>query len=147
MAARDTKPAMKVSLSRSRIPSFLFAVLVLMVIVLAYYYWTLSATNQQLLRELKIIQGGKLVSERRRTALESQVFHVENERRVLKDDLDRETERRIAVERTAFTETSALKGQLLIKEEQLNAAEKIEVSVSGQCTVQKISVTACVIDV
>ena len=87
------------------------------------------------------------MSERRRTALESQVFHVENERRVLKDDLDRETERRIAVERTAFTETSALKGQLLIKEEQLNAAEKIEVSVSGQCTVQKISVTACVIDV
>ena len=122
MAARD-KPAMKVSLSRSRFPTFLFITLVFIFLVLLYYYWNLSSSNQVLLRELKILKRGKLETEKRRTALESQVFEVENERRLAEEGLEKERSTRLENERTA----SELHGQLQTTREQLYTAEENEV--------------------
>ena len=129
MAAKD-KSAMKVSLSRSRFPSFLFMILVFIVIVLLYYCWNLAATNQVLLRELKIVESGKLETERRRSALESQIFEIENERRLLEEDLEKERSARVENERTAKEESSELHGQIQITTEQLYTAQENEVSIN-----------------
>ena len=126
MAARD-KSAMKVSLSRSRFPTFLFIILLFIVVVLLYYYWSLSSSNQVLLRELKILESGKLETERKRSALESQIFEIENERRLAEEDLEKERSRRVENEKTAMELSSELHGQLQITTEQLYTAEENEV--------------------
>jgi len=126
MAARD-KSAMKVSLSRSRFPTFLFIILLFIVVVLLYYYWSLSSSNQVLLRELKILESGKLETERKRSALESQIFEIENERRLAEEDLEKERSRRVENEKTAMEVSSELHGQLQITTEQLYTAEENEV--------------------
>lgn len=126
MAARD-KPAMKVSLSRSRFPTFLFIILVFIVVVLLYYYWTLSSSNQVLLKELKILQSRKSETEKRRSALESQVFEIENERRLAEEDLEKERSRRLGNERSAMEVSSELERQLQITTEQLYTTEENEV--------------------
>ncbi|XP_020626764.1 DNA ligase 1-like isoform X1 [Orbicella faveolata] len=125
MAARD-KSAMKVSLSRSRFPTFLFIILLFIVVVLLYYYWSLSSSNQVLLRELKILESGKLETERKRSALESQIFEIENERRLAEEDLEKERSRRVENEKTAMEVSSELHGQLQITTEQLYTAEENE---------------------
>lgn len=121
------KPAMMVSLSRSRAPNLVFAVLVLTVFVLTYYYWSLSTSNQELLEGLRILQSRTFVTERKRSALERQVFDVENDRRVLEEDLNKERTRRVGEERTAMRESSELRRQLQIKAEQINYHEEIQV--------------------
>lgn len=126
MAARD-KPAMKVSLSRSRFPAFLFIILAFIVLVLLYYYWNLSSSNQVLLRELKILERGKLETEKRRSALESQVFEIENERRLAKEDLEKERSTRLENERMANEVSSELHEELQITREQLYTVEENEV--------------------
>lgn len=126
MAARD-KSAMKVSLSRSRFPTFLFIILLFIVVVLLYYYWSLSSSNQVLLRELKILESGKLETERKRSVLESQIFEIENERRLAEEDLEKERSRRVENEKTAMEVSSELHGQLQITTEQLYTAEENEV--------------------
>ncbi|KAJ7385267.1 hypothetical protein OS493_016338 [Desmophyllum pertusum] len=121
------KPAMMVSLSRSRAPrNLVFAVLVLTVFVLTYYYWSLSTSNQELLEGLRILQSRTFVTERKRSALERQVFDVENDRRVLEEDLNKERTRRVGEERTAMRESSELRRQLQIKAEQINYHEEIQ---------------------
>lgn len=126
---------MKVSLSRSRFPTFLFMILVFIVIVLLYYCWNLASTNQVLLRELKILESGKLETERRRSALESQIFEIENERRLAKEDLENERSARVENERTAMEVSSELQGQIQITTEQLNTAQKNEVSTNMEIMV------------
>lgn len=126
MADRE-KSNMKVSLSRSRFPTFLFAVLAFIIFVLTYYYWTLSTSNQELRRELKITQIRQSMTERKRSALESQVFEGENERRLLEEDLEKERSRRVKDERTAMQVSSELQRQLQIKTEQLYTAQENEV--------------------
>lgn len=118
---------MKVSLSRSRFPTFLFIILLFIVVVLLYYYWSLSSSNQVLLRELKILESGKLETERKRSALESQIFEIENERRLAEEDLEKERSRRVENEKTAMEVSSELHGQLQITTEQLYTAEENEV--------------------
>ena len=118
---------MKVSLSRSRFPIFLFISLVFIVIVLLYYYWNLSSSNQILLRELKILESGKFETERRRSALESQVFEIENERRLAEEDLEKERSKRLENERMTMEVSSELQGQLEITKEQLYTARENEV--------------------
>ena len=134
MAAKD-KSAMKVSLSRSRFPTFLFMILVFIVIVLLYYCWNLASTNQVLLRELKILESGKLETERRRSALESQIFEIENERRLAEEDLEKERSARVENERTAMEASSELQGQIQITTEQLNKKKKNEVSTNMEIMV------------
>ena len=134
MAAKD-KSAMKVSLSRSRFPTFLFMILVFIVIVLLYYCWNLASTNQVLLRELKILESGKLETERRRSALESQIFEIENERRLAEEDLEKERSARVENERTAMEASSELQGQIQITTEQLNTAQKNEVGTNMEIMV------------
>ena len=126
---------MKVSLSRSRFPTFLFMILVFIVIILLYYCWNLASTNQVLLRELKILESGKLETERRRSALESQIFEIENERRLAKEDLENERSARVENERTAMEVSSELQGQIQITTEQLNTAQKNEVSTNMEIMV------------
>ena len=126
---------MKVSLSRSRFPTFLFMILVFIVIILLYYCWNLASTNQVLLRELKILESGKLETERRRSALESQIFEIENERRLAKEDLENERSARVENERTATEVSSELQGQIQITTEQLNTAQKNEVSINMEIMV------------
>ena len=111
MADRD-KPKMKVSLSRSRFPTFLFVVLVFIIFVLTYFYWTLSTSNQDLRRELKIIKIRQLMTERKRSALENQVFEVENERSLLEGDLEKERSMRLGNEDTAMQLSSELQRRI-----------------------------------
>lgn len=129
MAAKD-KSAMKVSLSRSRFPTFLFIILVFIVIVLLYYCWNLASSNQVLLRELKILESGKLEMERRRSALESQIFEVENKRRLAEEDLEKERSIRVENEGTAMEVSSELHGQLQVITEQLYTAQENEVGIN-----------------
>lgn len=118
--------------SRSRAPPILLTVLVLTIIVLAYYLWTLTATNQTLLREMNVIRSSKLMIDQRRTALESKVFHIENQKLVLEKDLSKEKERRRGNERTAFEKASALREELEIKQKLLDSAQKKEVCMKNQ---------------
>ena len=129
MAAKD-KSAMKVSLSRSRFPTFLFIILVFIVFVLLYYCWNLASSNQVLLRELRILESGKLEVERRRSALESQIFEIENERRLAEEDLEKERSTRVENEKTAMEMSSELHGQLQITAEQLYTALENEVGIN-----------------
>ena len=128
--AEGEKARMKVTLSRSRFPTFLFVVLVFIVLVLSYYYWTLSASNQELRRELKIAQIRQLMTERKRSALESQVFEVENERSLLEEDLEKERSSRVGNEKAAMEVSSELQSQLQIKTGQLYAARENEVGLN-----------------
>lgn len=128
--AEGDKPRMKVTLSRSRFPTFLFVVLVFIVLVLSYYYWTLSTLNQELRRELKIAQMRQMMTERKRSALESQVFEVENERSLLEEDLEKERSNRLGNERAAMQVSSELQSQLQMKTEQLYAARENEVGLN-----------------
>lgn len=118
--------------SRSRAPPILLTVLVLTIIVLAYYLWTLTATNQTLLREMNVIRSSKLMVDQRRTALESKVFHIENQKHVLEKDLSKEKERRRGNERTAFEKASALREEIEIKQRLLDSAQKKEVCMKNQ---------------
>lgn len=118
--------------SRSRAPPILLTVLVLTIIVLAYYLWTLTATNQTLLREMNVIRSSKLMVDQRRTALESKVFYIENQKHVLEKDLSKEKERRRGNERTAFEKASALREELEIKQRLLDSAQKKEVCMKNQ---------------
>ena len=129
MAAKD-KSAMKISLSRSRFPSFLFIILVFSVFVLMYYCWNLASSNEVLRREMKILESGRLEIERRRSALESQVFETENERRLAEEDLEKERSARMESERTAMEVSSELHGQLEITTEQLFTEQENEVSIN-----------------
>lgn len=133
MMTGTEKPTMKSSFySRSRAPPILLTVLVLTIIVLAYYLWTLTATNQTLLREMNVIRSSKLMIDQRRTALESKVFHIENQKLVLEKDLSKEKERRRGNERTAFEKASALREELEIKQKLLDSAQKKEVCMKNQ---------------
>lgn len=122
MAAKD-KSAMKVSLSRSRFPTFLFFILVCIVFVSLYYCWNLASSNQVLLREMKILESGRLEMERRHSALESQIFEIENERRLAEEDLEKERSARVESENTVMEVSSELHGQL-------NIAQENEVSIN-----------------
>ena len=70
--------------------------------------------------------------DQRRTALESKVFHIENQKLVLEKDLSKEKERRRGNERTAFEKASALREELEIKQKLLDSAQKKEVCMKNQ---------------
>ena len=70
--------------------------------------------------------------DKRRTALESKVFYIENQKHVLEKDLSKEKERRRGNERTAFEKASALREELEIKQRLLDSAQKKEVCMKNQ---------------
>ena len=76
---------------------------------------------------MKILESGKLETERKRSALESQIFEIENERRLAEEDLEKERSGRVKDERTAMEESSELHGQLQVITQQLYTAEENEV--------------------
>ena len=79
---------------------------------------------------MKILESGRLEIERRRSALESQVFETENERRLAEEDLEKERSARMESERTAMEVSSELHGQLEITTEQLFTEQENEVSIN-----------------
>ena len=124
MESRE-KAKMKVAINRSRIPTFLFVVLVIMVSVLTYNYWKTSSSNQLLLRKLRIAQGEQIITERKRYALQDKIANMESENRLLEDDLVNDR----AIKERALTLTSDLKAELQTVREKLNIAVENEVRI------------------
>ena len=122
MESRE-KAKMKVAVNRSRIPTFLFVVLVIMVCVLTYNYWKTSSSNQQLLLKLRLAQGEQIITDRKRYALEDKIANMESENRLLEDDLVNDR----AIKERALTLTSDLKVELQTVREKLNIAVENEV--------------------
>lgn len=127
MESRE-KAKMKVALNRSRIPTFLFVVLVIMVCVLTYNYWTTSSSNEQLLLKLRLAQGERIITDRKRYALEDKIANMESENRLLEDDLVNDR----AIKERALTLTSDLKVELQTVREKLNIAVENEVRIKRE---------------
>lgn len=81
------KARMKVTLNRSRLPTIVVVILVSLVIILAYNYWSLSASNSALRRELRHGENYQLLLEQKRRVLENRISEVEAESRSLRGDL------------------------------------------------------------
>lgn len=81
------KARMKVTLNRSRLPTIVVIILMSLVFILAYNYWSLSASNSALRQELRHSENYQLSLERRRRVLESRISEVEAETRSLRGDL------------------------------------------------------------
>ncbi|XP_067016786.1 uncharacterized protein [Acropora muricata] len=81
------KARMKVTLNRSRLPATVVVILVSLVFILAYNYWSLSASNSALRQELRHGENYQLSLERRRRVLEGRISEVEAESRSLRGDL------------------------------------------------------------
>ena len=114
---------MKASINRSRIPTFLFVALVIVVCVLTYNYWNTSSSNQELLRNLRLAQGEKIIAERKHYALENKIATMQNENNLLQDDLFNDR----AIKERALTQTSDLKVELQTLREKLDSAVENEV--------------------
>ena len=114
---------MKASINRSRIPTFLFVALVIVVCVLTYNYWNTSSSNQELLRNLRLAQGEKIIAERKHNALENKIATMQNENDLLQDDLFNDR----AIKERALTQTSDLKVELQTLREKLDSAVENEV--------------------
>ena len=81
------KARMKVTLNRSRLPTIVVVILVSLVFILAYNYWSLSASNSALRRELRHRENYQLLLEQKRRVLENRISEVEAESRSLRGDL------------------------------------------------------------
>ena len=139
MEARE-KPVMKVSMSRSRFPTFLFTALVLLICIVTYTYWTTSSSNQELMRELRLIQGRKLETERKydvlektfldmqnkNRLLEKKFLDMQNKNRLLEDDLDNEQ----AIKNRVLKVITELKIELQTEREKINTALNHEVGIN-----------------
>ena len=123
---------MKVSLNRSRVPTFILIVLVLLLCVVTYNYWSVSSSNKELLRELRLVESAKMETELKHSALESKIMNMENENRLLEDDLLNDR----AVKEKALTVTSNIK----VKVEQLR--KDLDIAIYKEVGVVRDTITA-----
>ena len=117
------KLTMKVSHARSRIPTFVFVVLLFLLFILTYNYWSLSSSNQQLTRQLRLVRNHNLVTRRERDELQSKVLNMENKNQLLENDLFNDR----AVKDRALEVNSEMKVELQTEKHKLNAALENEV--------------------
>ena len=79
---------MKVTHSRSRMPNVIIViVLVSLVFICSYNYLSLSASNNALVRELRLTESNTLMLERKRRALENRMLEVERESHSFQSEL------------------------------------------------------------
>ncbi|XP_015755706.1 PREDICTED: protein casc4-like isoform X1 [Acropora digitifera] len=132
------KARMKVTLNRSRLPAIVVVILVSLVFILAYNYWSLSASNSALRQELRHGENYQLLLERRRRVLESRISEVEAESRSLQGDLLKDRE----MKEQATTLNAGLKLELQAVRDKLQSAldqervyreelEKLKTGVNG----------------
>lgn len=117
------KLTMKVSHARSRIPSFVFVVLLFLLFILTYNYWSLSSSNQQLTRQLRLVRNHNLVTRQERDELQSKVLNMKNKNQLLENDLFNDR----AVKDRALEVNSEMKMELQTEKYKLNAAMENEV--------------------
>lgn len=117
------KLTMKVSHARSRIPTFVFVVLLFLLFILTYNYWSLSSSNQQLTRQLRLVRNHNLVTRRERDELQSKVLNMKNKNQLLENDLFNDR----AVKDRALEVNSEMKVELQAEKYKLNAALENEV--------------------
>lgn len=125
---------MKVSLNRSRVPTFVLIVLVSLLCVVTYNYWSISSSNKELLRKLRLVESAKMVTEQKHSALESKIVNMENENRLLENDLLNDR----AVKEEALSVTSDIKVKVDQLRKDLDIAIHKEVGVVHDITEVKL---------
>lgn len=119
------KARMKVTLNRSRLPAIVVVILVSLVFILAYNYWSLSASNSALRKELRLGENYQLSLERRRRVLEGRISEVEAQSRSLQGDLLKDREMKMQ----ATTLNADLKLELQAVRDKLQSALDQEVRI------------------
>lgn len=125
---------MKVSLNRSRVPTFVLIVLVSLLCIVTYNYWSISSSNKELLQKLRLVESAKMVTEQKHSALESKIVNMENENRLLENDLLNDR----AVKEEALSVTSDIKVKVDQLRKDLDIAIYKEVGVVHDITEVKL---------